>query len=749
MVALTLVVALLLVSMAGDVAAEEQCQDVTLYLSGSSLTIEEPDAGGETVSIRARARPVRVTVGTWETAPLQKSMELNGTLSAEIWASGTGRVDFRFEFLVNGNPVDVRIDTGTMTLTGGTSSFSGSVSNAQFTVNEGDTLGVEVSMYYSASLGVTVYYGSQDHPSAVAVPCDSIFIDEVEKSHDSTGQKVRFSTIIIPAFGPEDIVDVNISIDGPNGADHVTRLDDNASLEPIWVWKYGKDGAEGDYEVVVRVVDRNGNTWTSNATMFSIGPRTTTTWVPSPMLLIGIIIVALIIVVIVYKLYLEDKVNKLRTSTKYWGDYKRLVAAEVLHDFSWNILLMYSAFILAQSANPQIGNFFVGLNFALYQTVAVFFALGITKRSDQKARRRNPLIASVTFGGLILLAASGTTFVPLFITLFVLYMVCFYTKEMLEVAIVTEYFPSALRGKAYGILVAVANVGAIIGGAASGYLYEFYGMWLCLILSGVALLASVAILWDIRDVGIDEPHPMSQWLKEVLASVRASGQWLADSIRAISAEAIDRFLFEFQNRKVMQLIFLSLVLVSIGSGMINPFVVVFLVERSVSETMIGFVYTLIGLAVFMPVNQLVTGVLVDKFTARKVFVGSIIIYILLWGAFNLAVAVKTSFLAILAIYSYPIWPFLYISSRLFASDVTPRSERARGITLTRFAMGIGFVIASISGGVMLYLRISYETVFLFAMLFIFIAVVIAILTLKASKGVTVREDDPDEATGTA
>jgi MFS family permease len=137
----------------------------------------------------------------------------------------------------------------------------------------------------------------------------------------------------------------------------------------------------------------------------------------------------------------------------------------------------------------------------------------------------------------------------------------------------------------------------------------------------------------------------------------------------------------------------------------------------------------------------VTGVLVDKFTARKVFVGSIIVYILLWGAFNLAVAVKISFLAILAIYSYPIWPFLYISSRLFASDVTPRSERARGITLTRFAMGIGFVIASISGGIMLFFGIPYETVFMFAMLFIIIAVVVALVTLKASSGITVKEAD--------
>jgi len=214
-------------------------------------------------------------------------------------------------------------------------------------------------------------------------------------------------------------------------------------------------------------------------------------------------------------------------------------------------------------------------------------------------------------------------------------------------------------------------------------------------------------------------------------------------LKNLSAKAVDRFLFEFRNRTVMQWIFISLVLVSIGSGMINPFVVVYLIGAGVSETIIGLVYTMIGLAIFMPINQLATGLLVDRYSARKVFVGAIIVYILLWGIFNVAISVKITHIAILAIYSYPIWPFLYISSRIFAADVTPRSERARGVTLTRFAMGIGFVIASITGGIMLYYGIPYETVFLMAMAFIFLAVVSAFYTLKVSKGVAVKDEDEE------
>jgi MFS family permease len=76
--------------------------------------------------------------------------------------------------------------------------------------------------------------------------------------------------------------------------------------------------------------------------------------------------------------------------------------------------------------------------------------------------------------------------------------------------------------------------------------------------------------------------------------------------------------------------------------------------------------------------------------------------------------------------------------------MTPRSERARGITLTRFAMGIGFVIAAITGGVFLYYGIPYETLFMFAMLFIVLAVLIAMVLLRVSKDVPVIEDEHEE-----
>ena len=69
---------------------------------------------------------------------------------------------------------------------------------------------------------------------------------------------------------------------------------------------------------------------------------------------------------------------------------------------------------------------------------------------------------------------------------------------------------------------------------------------------------------------------------------------------------------------------------------------------------------------------------------------------------------------------------------MFVADITPRSERLRGLTAIRLALGIGIVIGSIGGGILLY-YLSYENVFLLAMIFTVIATVLAVILLKNTK----------------
>ena len=308
-------------------------------------------------------------------------------------------------------------------------------------------------------------------------------------------------------------------------------------------------------------------------------------------------------------------------------------------------------------------------------------------------------------------------------------MCAFYGSEILLVVLVTEYFEERMKAVAVGFMASVAVVGLATGALVSGYLYENIGMEICFLLSAIAMLLSFFVLSRIRDVGQEsEVRSMREVFDEGMGLLYGllldSKKWL-QKLMYFSLEKIDSYLFGFENRRQISLIFYTILMVSIGSGMINPFIVNFLEDRGVSETTIGLVYAIFGMIIFLPINRLAAGWLSERYTARKVFSAAVMAYIPLWGVFNLSILATENNTVILAIYAFPVWPFLYIGYQLFVTDFTSRAERARGLSSVRLAMGMGYVIGAIIGAVLLLFDMSHEVVFWLAMVFIFIAAFMA------------------------
>ena len=63
---------------------------------------------------------------------------------------------------------------------------------------------------------------------------------------------------------------------------------------------------------------------------------------------------------------LGRKMAGLKESTDYFRDYKLLILAAILHGFSFQILLLSPEFIQEESPDENIGNFLVGMNYALF-----------------------------------------------------------------------------------------------------------------------------------------------------------------------------------------------------------------------------------------------------------------------------------------------------------------------------------------------------------------------------------------------
>jgi len=432
------------------------------------------------------------------------------------------------------------------------------------------------------------------------------------------------------------------------------------------------------------------------------------------------------------------KIEELRRSSRYFEDYKRLMWVLIFHGFAFQVIFLSPEFIQEKSPTENIGNFLVGINFALYQAVSIILVLMLSRVSDEQKQRKGLLVIVILFGTIIGFIQSLVAYlelVPLYIILFMFFMAAIYGSDILILALVTEYFPKTVKGFAVGLMASVSIVGWASGALLSGYLYETIGMGSCFFLAAAAMLCSFFFLLGVRDVGQEaETRTFLEVLGEgvgVLYLQICALPKLLNKFTSMNMSYIDHYLFGFRKRRQISMIFSTTLLVSVSSGMITPFTLNFLEDRGVSATVIGFVWAIFGVIIFLPINRFAAGWLSDRYSAKKVFCYAAISYILLWGTFNLSIILTDDNTVILAIYAFPVWPFLYIGFQLFVTDYTMTTERARGLSSVRFAMGFGYVLGALIGAVLLFYGFSHEMVYRFAMIFIFFAALKAHDILKS------------------
>jgi predicted MFS family arabinose efflux permease len=746
--------------------AEDDLQPITLYFTDSDnlSTIEPMGTTGQTTSVGLSVRMSVTSIGTWSTEPLEKPIKISGSVTTKIWVSGFGSANLEFQLLNNNEPVGAQFSTSTQPLSQTPQEFNAVLTGLDFDVDSGDVIGIEVTLNFRGAQ-CSVYWGGRNYPSSVEITCDSISLAEPHYNIDTSSQKVTINTTIFSAFGPEDIQSYIIHITGPTNVEHISQNEVDVvdgGINAVWFWEYGKDDIETgkEYQITITVNDRSGNSWSINAEKPIILEPSEDLIISSEMIQFIIIIIIFLIIgiFIAYKLFLgkliQEKSSILKEHTEYFSDYKLLIVSEVLHSLAWYLLLVISLFIF-RAAWLGWGDLLVGINEGLYQTVSVLLFLILAKGSDVQGRRKNMLLALILIGSLLLFIMAWLSFVPnpaitiIIILLFTLFVLCYYGTDNLELTLVTEYFPEKYRGKAFGYMKAIGNIGGLIGGVLSGLLFDIIGFWFCFMFAGFVMLSSFVVLFRIRDIGVvEEKISVKEWLIEFMKSSKQFTGKIRNGLKGIfsgfSIRTIDDYLFGFNNRKQMTLLFYTTLFTLIAYGMIVPFIFVFLNEvRGESATILSIVYTVFGIAIFLPINQILAGWLCDKYGAKTVYSGAIFAYIGLWGALNLTIPMTSSNVIVMAVFIFPVWPFLWIGYKMFVANITARNERVRGVTVIRLALGLGIVIGSIGGGVLLT-YLAYETVFQLAMIFTFIAAIMAIVLLKSSKEVESisNEDSP-------
>jgi predicted MFS family arabinose efflux permease len=705
------------------------------------------------------------TVGRWAIGPVPEPITISGDIVSIMWASGSGTIYFENRLYINNEYTGNIFSSGTLPLSSSAQEYTSTESGVNLELNAGDVFEIDIAIY-TFGRGGTVYWGSTEHPSSLTLACDSVSVSNTTVGIDVNAEEISIVSTIVSAFGVDDIANYTIAIAGPTEPEHITKWDpmiENEELTVSWTWEYGEDNPRygEEYTITIEVIDNNGNIWSESVTEPIIpqaSDREEGLQTSVIQLIIILTIIGIIVFLIVYWMFLGKYVKKkaevLKRNTEYFADYKLLVVGEVLHYTSWYLLLVISLFIF-RAAWDGWGNILVGLNYASYQTVSVLLFLSLARNSDVQGRRKNLLLSLIIVGSVLLFIMAWLSLVPnpmillVIIVLFTLFVLCFYGFDNLKLVLITEYFPEDLRGKAFGYMRAIGNIGGLIGGVLSGWLFEGIGFWFCFLFAAVVLLASFFIMFNIRDVGVvEERMTVNQWLKNFVAGLKrgASGitNWFGSAAEALDPRTIDDYLFGFRNRKQMTLLFYTTLFTLIAYGMIVPFIMVFLNEaRGESATVLSIVYTVFGIAIFLPINQVAAGWLCDKYSARKVYASAIFAYIVLWGMFNLTIPMTSSNVIIMIVFIFPVWPFLWIGFKMFVADITPSSERVRGVTSIRLALGMGIVIGSIGGGALLY-YLSYETVFQLAMIFTIIAAVLATFLLKMTSGIEVGGTEEDE-----
>lgn len=202
-------------------------------------------------------------VGMAYTEPLNTELEIGGSYSFELWATGSGRgVQFSVDMYYNDQEV-IRCFSDTQNVNGDTL-FRGKGSFGKMKLNPGDQL--EVRIYYSVNSvilqnSVEVLYGSAEHNSHISIEGKPITINLTEPI--LTDNELEVTGLVFDAWGSKDIASYELRITGPVTAQAISEpkiAESENGTVLTWTWNFREDKAKsGDYNIIMIVIDNSGN----------------------------------------------------------------------------------------------------------------------------------------------------------------------------------------------------------------------------------------------------------------------------------------------------------------------------------------------------------------------------------------------------------------------------------------------------------------------------------------------------------
>jgi len=354
-------------------------------------------------------------------------------------------------------------------------------------------------------------------------------------------------------------------------------------------------------------------------------------------------------------------------------------------------------------------DFLVGLSFALPFFVQIPMSFLWGTLSDYIGRRKPVIIYAGLIASFLFFFLPHLNVIELIIARTI--QLFFLSSGILTFAIVTEYFPKE-KGKSIGDLHLFGGAGSTVGGLAVGLLvssaFLFQGseqltsfFYIC----GFLALLSMILLFIIREV---EKEPVRKGLKDIL-----------------------RFGERGDVKRDMRNVCLAAALAHIALLMVYAIFPIFVeedvIESTANATMI--VGILSAIASFGGiVGSGIAGRMCDRYGRKKVFVYSIILYLI----FILFYSLTKNLYIIGILWAIPLYSFFFVSATTMISDLTSDVERGRGIGLLNSSLGIGAGLGSLMAGYAAKL-IDFQLVFGFGIIFLVFGVIIALFTRETLK----------------
>jgi MFS family permease len=303
--------------------------------------------------------------------------------------------------------------------------------------------------------------------------------------------------------------------------------------------------------------------------------------------------------------------------------------------------------------------FWVGFITSLQYLALVIMTFGWGALSDRLGQRKNVIIYTNLIGSFFYFFFPFADIITL--TLLRGIQVFFIASWILGFALATEYRPNA-KGEIIGWFTLFNAVGWGSGSFISGFIYAFDPAWFFYI-TGIVSILTALVLIPIKDPPMDK----------------------------LKGGSIPSILKLKNISEILKLCMTVLILV-MGSYMVFTIFSVYLKANDIPIPAIGMVIALSGL----PSAGLasIVGKLCDDYGRKLILMIAIALYAFIWFVYGLI----DNIWLVIALWLIPAYTFYTISTNALMSDLTPSSERGRGIGLLNSFYNIGGFVGSIVGG---------------------------------------------------